>query len=150
VGGEHRILACAEAGASGYVPHDASLEELLTVVQAVAQGELLCSPRMAASLFRRLAALASAGTGRDHQVVGTLTDREREITLLLERQLSNKDIARTLHIEVATVKNHVHNILHKLGVATRTEAAARLRAAPATFHTEAGSMEAGGPPGMRG
>jgi two-component system, NarL family, nitrate/nitrite response regulator NarL len=61
-------------------------------------------------------------------VLATLTSRESEIASLLSAGRSNKEIARALTIEVATVKNHVHNILAKLQVATRAEAAARVRA----------------------
>jgi two-component system nitrate/nitrite response regulator NarL len=56
-----------------------------------------------------------------------LTPRELEIVSLISGGLSNKEIARSLQIELATVKNHVHNILEKLGVARRTEAAAAAR-----------------------
>ena len=56
-----------------------------------------------------------------------LTSREQQIALLIERGLSNKEIGRSLNIELATVKNHVHNILDKFGVASRAAAAARLR-----------------------
>lgn len=125
VSGEHDILACAEAGAAGYVPHDATVELLIGVVQSIARGELPCSPRMAASLFRHLGTLASHGSPSTGTV---LTSRERQIALLIERGLSNKEIGRSLNIEVATVKNHVHNILEKLGVGTRAAAATRLRA----------------------
>lgn len=125
VSGEHDILACAEAGAAGYVPHDASIDDLVVVVQGVSRGELPCSPRMAASLFRHLRTLAGQGGEAASPV---LTSRERQIALLIERGLSNKEIAQSLHIELATVKNHVHNILEKFGVASRAAAAARLRA----------------------
>jgi DNA-binding NarL/FixJ family response regulator len=124
VSGEHDILACAEAGAAGYVPHDASIDDLVVVVQGVSRGELPCSPRMAASLFRHLATLAAHGVEATSAV---LTSRERQIALLIERGLSNKEIGRSLHIELATVKNHVHSILEKFGVPSRVAAAARLR-----------------------
>ena len=80
---------------------------------------------MAATLFRALRAQTTE-TPVDRLAL-TLTAREREIAPLLERGLSNKEIASQLHIEVATVKNHVHNLLEKLQVGSRGEAAARLR-----------------------
>jgi two-component system, NarL family, nitrate/nitrite response regulator NarL len=120
---EGEILACAEAGLAGYVPNDASLEELVVRVQSVIRGELLCPPRVAAALFRHLerqARAAPEGSAAD------LTAREREVLSLIDDGLSNKEIAVQLHIQVSTVKNHVHNLLDKLHVATRMQAAALL------------------------
>ncbi len=123
---ERDLIACAEAGIAGYVPRDASVTDLVAVLESVARGELLCSPRTAAALLRRVTALAMGRRG-EADVPGVLTPREREIVALLERGLSNKEIARALGIEVATVKNHVHNLLEKLRVHRRGEAVARLR-----------------------
>ncbi len=122
---DHEVIACAEAGVAGYVPRHASLEELVAVIQSAARGEALCSPRVAASLLRRLAALGGGPNGAGF--AGHLTAREREIVRLIDGGLSNKEIARELGIEVATVKNHVHNLLEKLQVHRRGEAAARVR-----------------------
>src|SRR5262249_56738057 len=92
-------------------------------IESAVRQELRCDARMAATLCRRLAALAgSTPTLRD----STLTGREQEILALVDNGLSNKDIARRLNIEVATVKNHVHSVLGKLGVSTRGQAAASL------------------------
>jgi DNA-binding NarL/FixJ family response regulator len=123
----NEVIACAEAGVAAYVPKDASVEQLLSTLEHVRRGELLCSPVVAASLFRRLAAMSAARSDPGFPV-DTLTQREMEIVGLLERGLSNKQIAGTLHIEVATVKNHVHNLLEKLHVKRRGEAAARWHA----------------------
>jgi two-component system nitrate/nitrite response regulator NarL len=125
------VLACAEAGVAGYVPYDRSIDELVAVIESVTRGELLCSPRMAATLFRRLAAMAGEDPERAKH---GLTARERQIVPLIDAGLSNKEIAQSLSIEVATVKNHVHNILDKLQVCSRAEAAARLRRGAATVH----------------
>jgi DNA-binding NarL/FixJ family response regulator len=122
---EDDVLSCAEVGAAGYVPREASLEDLVTVIESVARGEAICSPRVAASLLRRVAALAGGRGGELHQA--PLTSREREVLRLIDQGLSNKEIARNLGIEVATVKNHVHNLLEKLQVHRRGEAAARVR-----------------------
>jgi DNA-binding NarL/FixJ family response regulator len=118
------IIACAEQGAAGYVARDASAEDLVNVVRSVERGELPCSPRIAAMLFRRLATPAQT----DRTELGPpLTARERDVIALIDRGLSNKEIAASLGIELATVKNHVHHILEKLDVRRRSAAAARLR-----------------------
>jgi len=120
---EEEIIEFAEAGVAGYVTRDSSLEELVGVVESVARGETLLSPRIAALLLRRVQAAAHPAS------VGRLTPREAEIVGLIDDGLSNKQIARQLTIELATVKNHVHNILEKLEVKRRAEAAARVRQA---------------------
>jgi two-component system nitrate/nitrite response regulator NarL len=121
---EGEILACAEAGLAGYVPCDASLDDLVERVSRILRGELLCTPRMAAALFRRLELREPRPTQRAFGLV--LTPREREVLKLIDGGLSNKEIAARLHIEVSTVKNHVHNLLEKLNVRSRMQAAARL------------------------
>jgi DNA-binding NarL/FixJ family response regulator len=95
---------------------------LVATLESATRGEALFSPRMAASLLRRVAALAATQPSPSAQV--RLTPRERDIMRLLDEGLSNKEIAQRLGIEVATVKNHVHNILEKLQVHRRGEAAA--------------------------
>jgi two-component system, NarL family, nitrate/nitrite response regulator NarL len=118
------IIECAEAGVSGFVTRDASRAELVATVRSAARGEALCSPRVAARLLQRVAALAAERRGRHS---GVLTAREAEIVALIDEGLSNKEIAGRLHIEVPTVKSHVHSIIEKLGVRRRGEAAARVR-----------------------
>lgn len=122
---ERDVCACAEAGVAGYVPRQASLADLVAVLESAARGEALFSPRMAASLLSRVAALAATQPNGSPQM--RLTPREREILRLLDEGLANKEIAQRLGIEVATVKNHVHNILEKFQVHRRGEAAARMR-----------------------
>lgn len=124
---DHEVVASAESGAVGYVPREGSLGDLVIVIECAARGEAVCSPRVAGALLRRVATLAS---DRGHnQIEGHLTSRESEIMRLVDEGLSNKEIATRLCIEVATVKNHVHNILEKLQVHRRGEAAARVRGA---------------------
>ena len=121
---EADILSCIEdAGASGYLLQDISADDVLRAVEALAKGETLCSPRIAHLLFSRVSTLAhrDGGTGLDDEA--GLTRREREIIGLIERGLCNKEIAVHLCIEVQTVKNHVHNILDKLQLQDRREAA---------------------------
>ena len=122
---ESDILACTEAGVSGYVPREGSIEDLVRGMTSAMRGELNCSAQFAKSLARRLAVLAAARpTNPD---LSALTRRELQIAEHIDQGSSNKQIARALGIEVSTVKNHVHNILEKLHVPRRGEAAARLR-----------------------
>jgi two-component system, NarL family, nitrate/nitrite response regulator NarL len=123
---ESEIIDWAEAGVSGYATRDTSIAELATVIERVTRGEVLCSPKIAGSLFRRVSALASDDS--TSSASARLTTRERQIVELIGEGLSNKEIAARLVIELATVKNHVHNILAKLNVGRRGEAAARVRA----------------------
>jgi two-component system, NarL family, nitrate/nitrite response regulator NarL len=122
---EEHVLACAEAGVSAYVPRDGSLEQLPATIESVAHGEVRCSPRVTASLMRRIAVLA-AQRGNGLEGVG-LTTRELQIADLVARGFSNKEIAQALVIEVSTVKNHVHSVLKKMQVHRRAEVAVRLR-----------------------
>jgi DNA-binding NarL/FixJ family response regulator len=126
---DHEVIACAEAGVAGYLQREDSFNDLLAVIQSVARGETLCSPRVAATLLRRVATLAAEH--RPPPDAANLTARERDVVELIDLGMSNKEIARRLCIEVRTVKNHVHNILQKLQVSRRGEAAARLRVATA-------------------
>ena len=121
---DEEVVSWVEAGVSGLVSRDATLAELLDGVEAAAKGEAFVSRPAAAALMRRVASVAG-----EHKVAGTLlTRREREILRLVGEGLSNKAIASTLRIELATVKNHVHNILEKLRVGSRTAAVAAARA----------------------
>ncbi len=119
---DSEILACAEAGVSAYVPSDASVEELVASIQTALRGDQHLPPWVAASLFRRLAA-RSDGVSPDAAARVGLSARERQVLWLVVQGLTNKEIATRLQIEVATVKNHVHNVLIKLRVKSRAEAA---------------------------
>jgi DNA-binding NarL/FixJ family response regulator len=102
------------------VTRENTLDDLVTVVRSVARGEMPCTPRAAAVLLDRVGALAA-----DRRIADVrLTGREREIVALMERGLSNKEIGRTLCIQLATVKNHVHNILYKMQADNRNDAVA--------------------------
>jgi len=118
------VVRCAEARASGYVPREATLADLVDCIKAVVRGELRCSPSVALELFRRIGNI----TSHQPNPPAPLTSQEWKVGRLLDRGLSNKEISQELCIAVSTVKNHVHNILDKLRVKRRGEAAARLRA----------------------
>ena len=117
------LLAGIEAGIIGFVSRSGSVEDLLEVIASVHRGEAVLSPRVTALLARRLSFLVPS-TSRRHQL-GKLTQREAEILALIVQGLSNKEIAGQLRIEVPTVKNHVHNILQKMQVRRRGDAAVR-------------------------
>lgn len=120
------VVACAEAGISGYVSRESSLEDLLEAVQAAMREELRCTPKVAAALLSRVAKLA-ARLEREEEVDVYLTPREAEVAELLNEGLTNQQIGTRLCIEVATVKVHVHNLFDKLDVHHRGQAAAKLR-----------------------
>jgi DNA-binding NarL/FixJ family response regulator len=126
IGDEERdAILCAEAGVSGYVSSEASLDDLVGTIVRVARGEFPCSPRVAALLAQRISSLAAQR--EPEVVVDRLTARELQILRLIDQGLSNKEIARRLDIGVSTVKNHVHNILDKTSASRRAQAAAHVR-----------------------
>lgn len=122
---EGEIVACAEAGVAGYHLRTGSLADLVDLIGSVLAGGSVCSPRVTALLMRRLESLANDGRSDNKELV--LTQRETQIVKLLELGLSNREIAARLCIEVATVKNHVHSLLSKLGVRRRAHVTAVLR-----------------------
>ena len=119
------LLDLVEAGVAGCITAEQPLEELVEAVEAATNGELKCSPRVAGALAERVAALKAARRTANEEP--RLTRRQREIAALISEGLSNKQIARRLSIQQATVKNHVHNILGKLGVSHRDEVATLVR-----------------------
>lgn len=127
------VLACADAGFSGYVPRHASIKELFATIDMVIKGECACHPRIAGSLLREVYRRRQPGS--DSTIRHSLTRRESEILSLLGRGHSNKEIARELNVSLATVKNHVHSVLQKMGVARRSEAVSRLRDEPWLAHS---------------
>lgn len=120
------VVAWAEVGVDAFVTNDASVATLVDTIQRATRGELVCTPRTAAALLRRVQARALERSLDG--AASRLTRRERQIAELMVRGLSNKEIASMLQIELPTVKNHVHHILEKLGVTRRGQAAACLRA----------------------
>jgi DNA-binding NarL/FixJ family response regulator len=131
------ILRYIEAGASGYVLADESLDEMVEKVQATAEGRALVSPTIAALMMERAAYLAHHSTTNifpalKQEKVNELTSREREVLELIGEGFTNRAIADELVIECGTVKNHVHNILKKLESSNRQEAVALYQATQQT------------------
>jgi DNA-binding NarL/FixJ family response regulator len=122
------VFACAAAGFCGYVPRESSADELYGALVDVMEGRMHCAPHIAAAMFNRLADFLREPDSSD--TLPALTSRENEILALVEQGRSNKEIARQLAISSATVKNHIHNILQKLQVNRRGQAAARLHVQP--------------------
>jgi DNA-binding NarL/FixJ family response regulator len=122
---EEVILRYIEAGAAGYVLGEDSVEDLLKNMRAVYHGEALVSPEVAAAMISRITELAEPYSTIEPggEEATELTPREREVLDLVGEGLSNQEIAVRLVIEVGTVKNHVHNILRKLDVSSRQDAA---------------------------
>jgi two-component system, NarL family, nitrate/nitrite response regulator NarL len=120
------VLACARIGVAGILLRSGTLRDLETTVAGVMRGETVCPPSVVGALVRYICDRAD---GREAVEDGHLTSREREVLILIDQGLTNKEIARRLGIEERTVKNHVHRVLEKLRVRHRGEAAARLRAA---------------------
>jgi DNA-binding NarL/FixJ family response regulator len=127
--GEHdeRVLVQAmEAGASGYLTKEAPLSELLRATTAIGEGETVIPPRMLGPL---LSALIQGRDDRDiaFQRVNRLTRREREVLSLVADGADNHVIAAALVISPQTARTHIQNVLGKLGVHSRLEAAAFAR-----------------------
>ncbi len=122
------VLRYVEAGATGYILKDHSLEDLVEIVRAAQDGKVFVSPQIAAAMMERLSNLARMFSDVENNVTDTtsLTARELEVLELIGKGYTNQRIAEKLVIEIGTVKNHVHSILEKLNVRTRNEAAAYL------------------------
>ncbi len=113
------------AGASGFVLKDATPDELVHAVRVVASGEALLSPAVTSRLIARvLPALTPPDpeSSRRRNALAQLTDREREVLLLLARGQSNAEIGESLFISETTVKTHISHVLSKLGLRDRVQA----------------------------
>jgi DNA-binding NarL/FixJ family response regulator len=115
---EARVTAALEAGASGFILKDAEADDVADAIRAAYRGEVHLDPAVAGLLARRVRERASAAAPEE-----PLTEREREVLGLVARGLSNKAIADRLAITERTARTHVSNILGKLGLASRTQAA---------------------------
>lgn len=118
------LFAAMRAGARGYVLKGADQEEMLRVIQAVAQGEALFGPAIAARLHSYFTAPKPETLA---PTFPNLTEREQQVLALLAQGHSNGDIARQLHISPKTVRNHCSNIFSKLQVVDRVQAIIRAR-----------------------
>jgi DNA-binding NarL/FixJ family response regulator len=115
---EEKVTAALEAGATGYLLKDAEAEEVAAAVRAAYAGEMTLDPAVARLLAQRLRARKS-----EPEPVEPLTDREKDVLRLLGQGMSNKEIGTALFITERTSRTYVSNILGKLGLASRTQAA---------------------------
>jgi DNA-binding NarL/FixJ family response regulator len=122
------VIACGRAGYAGYVPRDASIDELCRTLQEIVAGRLNCPPEIANGLLRAL--FRDESQVADPDCDPALTRRESEVLELLGRGYSNKEIGSELCLSVATVKHHVHHVLEKLKLERRAQAMRKVRDAP--------------------
>jgi DNA-binding NarL/FixJ family response regulator len=114
---EDRLLSAFKGGARGYVVKGVGAHDLANIVRLVAAGDVYVSSSLAASLMSEL-------TGkRSHDPLSELSERERKILSLVAEGLTNREIAERVYLAEKTVKNHMTNILGKLCVRSRVEAA---------------------------
>jgi DNA-binding NarL/FixJ family response regulator len=117
------ILNVMEEGAAGYVCCDESVADLVKKIRAVHEDEFLICPEIATALMARVAELKQLVHELDCTAFVELTPREQEVLELIGQGMSNREIADKLIVELGTVKNHVHNLLRKLDVSNREQAA---------------------------
>jgi DNA-binding NarL/FixJ family response regulator len=117
------IVELVEVGAAGFILKDASIEDFLGTIRAVARGIKILPPLLTESLFTHVVEHAlRKGKGKIPDAV-RMTKREREIIALIAEGMSNKEIAQRLNLSTYTVKSHIHNILEKMALHSRLEIA---------------------------
>jgi DNA-binding NarL/FixJ family response regulator len=113
------FLAAIRSGVLGYVLKDASAAEVVNAIRAVAAGEAACPARLTKVLFDSVASQLADSTVFPARDSAHLTRREQQLIPLINRGLTNKEIASELKVSEQTIKSHVHRILHKVGVEDR-------------------------------
>jgi two-component system nitrate/nitrite response regulator NarL len=122
------VIAWAEAGAVGYIPKSTRLADIVPLLIDIRRGKQVCTASVAASLLRRLSTRGTASGGHSATAPPPkLTAREAQIAQMVVDGMSNKDIARSLNIGLATAKTHVHHLLGKLNMQRRGQAAGWMR-----------------------
>jgi DNA-binding NarL/FixJ family response regulator len=121
---EEDVVEFVKAGATGFVAKGARIDDLVTTVRSVAGGAKVVQPPLTGALFSYIAKRAVGGNAPAATDAARMSKREREVIDLIAEGLSNKEIARRLHIATDTVKSHVHNILEKLALHNRLQIAA--------------------------
>src|SRR6476620_5645201 len=117
------FLRAVRAGVLGYLLKDASSMDVAAAVRSVARNEAVCPPSLCRVLFEHVAAPPMEATCLQSRHPFGLTRREQQLTEMMGRGLTNKEIATQLNLSDQTVKNHVHRVLQKVGAGDRLEAA---------------------------
>ena len=120
---ESRVVAAIEAGASGFLLKDAEADELAAAIRSAAAGEVHLDPAVASIVARRMRDGGRGSAVDQADGIGTLTARERDVLARVARGYPNRQIASDLGITERTARTHVSNILAKLGLTSRTQAA---------------------------
>jgi DNA-binding NarL/FixJ family response regulator len=115
-------FAALKAGASGFLLKDVPPEELLFAIRAVHSGDAVVAPSTTKRLLDRFAPMLPAGEAQTASELEELTERERQVLILVAQGLSNAELAQRLFVSEATVKTHVGRILAKLGLRDRVQA----------------------------
>lgn len=118
------IVEFVNVGVSGFIMKDATLDDLVRTIRAVARGADVLPPQMTSTLFSQIAKDAIVRGRPDTLDAVRMTPREREVIDLIAEGLSNKEIATRLNIATDTVKSHVRNVMEKLMLHTRLQIAA--------------------------
>lgn len=121
------VFECLRAGAVGYLLKDAPSENLFAAIRAAARGESFLQPSVTTRVLAEFTRLSDQPSTNTSTLIEPLSDREREILRLIAKGSTNREIADALFITEGTVKNHVTNILSKLEVRDRTQAALKAR-----------------------
>ncbi len=117
------VLQYVKAGANGFILKDASLNDFLVTIRAVAEGSTVLPPLLVNSLFSQIVEHAIKEGDITLKEAVQMTKREREVISLLSEGMSNREIGQNIKISTYTVKSHIHNIMEKLALHTRLELA---------------------------
>ncbi len=121
---QSEVIEFVEAGVSGFILKDATIDDFLKTIRSVAEGKKVLPATLTESLFSHIVEYAVHSSKADRLMKAVkLTHREHEVVNLIARGMSNKEIARELNIALHTVKSHVHNTLEKLALHSRLELA---------------------------
>ena len=124
---DDNVFEGLRAGAVGYLLKDAPSEKLAEAIRLAARGESFLQPSVAAKVVAEFARLTNDNRAGSFSLIEPLSEREREILVLIANGASNREIAKRLFLAEGTVKNHITNILGKLGVRDRTQAALKAK-----------------------
>lgn len=122
---QEQLVECIAEGASGCILEQASISDLEHALDKINRGEIYCCPEIMGTVFSELARFSGVKIPKEAALPKErrLTAREQEVLHLLDQRMSNKEIASALNVSLFTVKNHVRNILEKLNVESRIDAA---------------------------